>query len=238
MKNDPEEMKVDQIEKLVRRPVLYNNVDGVGELGLGLFGLGCGLLDWLQIRNPANYIWHRWWGMLWFWLIIAVIYYGTKAIKTHITYPRTGFVEYRKRKSAWLSALVLGCATALLAAWCATFAARSHWNIGGPYWGMTTPAALLGLLYAGAYAYKIAGEIRWKWAVAAAMAICSVVIAMLPTGVIGVVAGSTSDFTTLPANYRAWILTITVYGAIMLISGGISFVLYMRHTQPAAETAK
>jgi putative Mn2+ efflux pump MntP len=205
MKNDPEEMKVDQIEKLVRRPVLYNNVDGVGELGLGLFGLGCGLLDWLQIRNPANYIWHRWWGMLWFWLIIAVIYYGTKAIKTHITYPRTGFVEYRKRKSAWLSALVLGCATALLAAWCATFAARSHWNIGGPYW---------------------------------AMAICSVVIAMLPTGVIGVVAGSTSDFTTLPANYRAWILTITVYGAIMLISGGISFVLYMRHTQPAAETAK
>ena len=227
---------MDQIEKLMQRPKFYGNVDGVGELGLGLFGLGCGLLDWLQIRNPANYIWHRWWGMLWFWLIIAVIYFGTKAIKKHITYPRTGFVEYRKRKSAWLYALVLGCATALLAAWGATFAARSHWHIGGPHWGMTTPAALLGLLYAGVYAYKIAGEIRWKWAVAAAMAICSVVIAMLPTGVIGVVARSTSDFTTLPANYRAWILTITVYGAIMMISGGISFWLYLRHTQPAAET--
>ncbi len=52
------------------------------------------------------------------------------------------------------------------------------------------------------------------------------------------VAVNTSDFTTLTPNYSAWILTITVYGAIMLISGGISFVLYLRHTQPAAETAE
>jgi len=229
---------MDQIESLMKRPVLYNNIDGVGELGLGLFCLCCGLLDWTQVRNPTTYLWHRWWGMLWFWLIIAVIYYGSKAIKTHITYPRTGFVEYRKRKSAWMSALALGCATALLAAWVATLASRSHWHIGGPHWGMTTPAALLGLLYAGAYAYKIAGEIRWKWVVAAAMAICSVVIAMLPASMIGVVAANTSDFTTLPANYRAWILTITIYGAIMLISGCVSLVLYMRHTQPAMETAE
>jgi hypothetical protein len=229
---------MDQVERLMERPLLYNNIDGMGELGLGVFGLGCGLLDWLQIRNPANHIWHRWMGMLWFWLIIAVIHFGTKAIKKYITFPRTGFVEYRKRKSAWLSALVLGCATALLAAWIATFVARSHWNIGGPHWGMTTPVALIGLEFVAFYAWKIAGEVRWKWAVAAAMAICSIAIAMLPAGVIGVVAGNTSDFTTLPADYRAWILTITIYGAILLISGAISFVLYLRHTQPPARMAE
>jgi hypothetical protein len=61
---------------------------------------------------------------------------------------------------------------------------------------------------------------------------------MLPAGVIGVVAGNTSDFTTLPADYRAWILTITIYGAILLISGSISFVLYLRHTQPPARMAE
>jgi hypothetical protein len=27
-----------------------------------------------------------------------------------------------------------------------------------------------------------------------------------------------------------------IYGVLLLISGGISFVLYLRHTQPAAET--
>lgn len=238
MEERAEGTKTDQVERLMQRPLLYNNVDGVGELGLGLFGLGCGLLDWLQVSYPTTYLWHRWWGMLWFWMIIAVIYYGSKAIKTHLTYPRTGYVEYRRRTSTRMSALVLGCATALLAAWVATLATRSHWHIGGPHWGMTTPAALLGLLYAGAYAYKIAGEIRWKWAVAMAMAICSVVIAMLPASSVGVVAVNTSDFTTLPPNYSAWMLTITVYGAIMFLSGGISFVLYLRHTQPAAETAE
>ena len=122
--------------------------------GLDYLAWDVGLLDWLQVSYPTTYLWHRWWGMLWFWVIIAVIHYGSKAIKTHITYPRTGYVEYRRRKSTRMSALVLGCITALLAAWAATYAARSHWYIGGPHWGMTTPVALFGLLYAAVYAYK------------------------------------------------------------------------------------
>jgi len=50
MNNGPEEMTMDQIEKLVRRPALYNNVDGVGELGLGFLLLGCGLPASLPIQ--------------------------------------------------------------------------------------------------------------------------------------------------------------------------------------------
>jgi hypothetical protein len=89
------------------------------------------------------------------------------------------------------------------------------------------------------YAYWIARPVRWKWAVAAALAICSVVIAMLPAGVVAAVAGSTSAVATLDERSSgALILTITIYGAIFLISGGISFVLYLRHTQPAVETAE
>jgi hypothetical protein len=104
---------------------------------------------------------------------------------------------------------------------------------------MTTPAALIGLVFVLFYMFHIARAVPWKWAVAAAMAICSVVIAMLPAGVVGEVGGSTSAVATLPErNSGAWLLFITIYGTIFLISGGISFVLYMRRTQPAAETAE
>jgi len=229
---------MDKIESLLQRPKLYDNIDGLGELGLGLFGLGWGLLEYLQTRSPLRSIWNGWRGNVWFWLIIAVIYYGTRALKKRITYPRTGFVEYRKRKNAWLYALVLGGATALLMAWCVRFAARSHWDIDGSHLGMTTPVALVALAFPVFYVLHIAGAVRWKLAMAAAMAICSVAIAMLPAGVVGAVAGSTSAVATLDErSFGAWMLTIVLYGAILLTSGAISFVLYLRHTQPPAQAS-
>jgi hypothetical protein len=168
----------------------------------------------------------------------AVIHYGSEAIKRHITYPRTGFVKYPKRYTVWLPAVIAFCASALVAMGIA-FAARSHWEIGRSHWGLTTPAALIGLAIAAVYAYKVARAARWKWAVAGVMAICSVAIALLPEGAIGSMTGSTSDFGAISsASVGAWLLTITIYGGIFLISGGISFVLYLRHTQPAAETAE
>jgi hypothetical protein len=235
MNNGPEEMTMDQIEKLVRRPALYNNVDGVGELGLGFLLLGCGLPASLPIQSP---IWHKWGSFVWFMVLIAAIHYGSKAIKEHITYRRTGFIEYRKQKARrWLS-FTLGGVTAI-AAWGLAHFARSHSDLVGSHWGMTTPVALIGLVIVVFYVLHIVSVVRWKWAVAAAMAICSVAIAMLPAGVVGGVAGSTSAVATLSErSFGAWLLTITIYGAIFLISGGISFVLYMRRTQPAAETAE
>lgn len=224
---------MDQIESVLQRPLLYNNVDGVGEFGFGVFCLGCGLLDWLQASHPANSIWHGWVGMMWFWLLIAAIHYGSKAIKKNITYPRTGYVQYRARKSAWLYGLVLGCITALVAAYCLRWAARSHWDISGPHWGLTTPAALVGLIFAAVYAYKIAREIRWKWAVVSAIAISSIVISVIPKGMFG-----SSAVDRLPVNYGAWTLSLVAYGAILLLSGAISFALYVRHTQPPAGTAE
>lgn len=225
---------MDQIEKLVQRPLLYNNVDGVVELSLGFMFLVTALLQWLPIQSPW---WHRYAAFVDFLLLITAIHYGVKAIKTHITYPRTGFVEYRKRKSAWVSVLVFSCSIALLATWGTRFAARSHWDIDGSHLGMTTPVALIGLVIVVFYILHIVRAVRWKWAVAAALVICSVAIAMLPAGVVGEVGGGTSAIATLSErSFGAWLLTITLYGAIFLISGGISFWLYLRHTQPAAET--
>jgi hypothetical protein len=221
---------MDQIEKLVQRPLLYNNIDGVGELGLGFLFLGYALLQWLSIHLPEASMWHRYGSFLGFVLLIMAIHYGSKAIKTSITYPRTGFVEYRKSRKRGVSwrGMILGAIVGSLFGVGLALVHRSHW-------GMTTLAALFGLVLAAGYAWRIARTVPWKWAVAAVMAICSVAIAMLPAGLVG----SQSWSTMFPDNYEgAWLLTFMLYGAILLISGGISFVLYLLHTQPAVETAE
>ena len=90
------EEDMDQIESLLQRPKLYNNIDGVGELGIGCMILGCALLMWLQAHAPAGSLWHKLYVVLpLIFLIVSLIDRGSKAIKKRITYPRTGFVEYQ-----------------------------------------------------------------------------------------------------------------------------------------------
>jgi hypothetical protein len=55
---------------------------------------------------------------------------------------------------------------------------------------------------------------------------------------LGAVAGDASAVGGISGvTAGAWLLSILAYGAIMLVSGGISFVLYLRHTQPPAQAA-
>jgi MFS family permease len=227
---------MDSIEGLLERPKVYNNIDGVGELGMGFMMLGFALLMWLQAHSSNGAVWHKMYVVLPFILLMGtIIDRGGKAIKERITYPRTGFVEYKKRDNVWIAAIAF--VTSALVAMGLAFAARSHWGIGS-HLGLTTPAALIGLVFAAAYAYGIARVARWKWAVAGAIATSSVVIAMLPAELVGAIAVSTSGAGAFSAGaVGAWLLSILTYGAILLISGAISFVLYLRHTQPPATAA-
>lgn len=239
MQEHEEVTKMDQVERLMQRPKLYYNIDGVGELGMGFMLLCFALLQWISNLSPAGSFWHRYGSFVWFMVLYAVIHYGIKAIKKHITYPRTGFVEYRRQKTSWWLAFTLGGVTAVAIWGLDCFAARSHWDIDGSHWGITTPVALMGLVFVVFYVYWIARPVRWKWAVAAAMAVGSIMIAMLPASVVGAMVRSTSDVATAPEWVDgAFLLTFALYGAIFLISGGISFVLYLRHTQPAEEAAE
>jgi hypothetical protein len=162
--------------------------------------------------------------------LALVIHYGTKAIKTHITYPRTGFVEYRKgeRIRTQIIAGVLGALTSLGI----VSSLRRHWDI-------TTAASLAGLVFAVSYAYRIARAARWKWVVACAIALGSLVIAFLPADVLAALAND--SLVTHPARARlvgVIILSLMTYGTMLLISGGISFWLYLRHTQAPAQEAQ
>jgi hypothetical protein len=217
---------MDPVASLLDRPKFYRNIDGVTELGGGVLCLGCALFLWLQIHSPANSVWHRT-SIFAFVGLMLVIHYGTKAIKTHITYPRTGFVEYRKRHRR-LTGIIAGALGALVPVGL-IIVSRRHWDI-------TTPAALIGLVFAAAYAYQIARPVRWKWVVVWAMTLGSLMIAFLPVDVLGALANDSSAAHPVRAKLAGTtLLSLIVYGTMLLISGGISFWLYLRHTQAPAQ---
>jgi hypothetical protein len=222
---------MNQIGSYLKRPMLYNNIDGLGEMGTAVMCLGWALLLWLQAHTPREAIWHQMYGFLaYVGILLAVIHYGTKAIKTHITYPRTGFVEYRRRYR-WLTVIITAAFTAL-AIPALIFAARRHWDV-------AMLPSLYGLFLAAGYTYRLAGTVRWKLAVGLAMAASSIVIALLPPSYFGALADD--SWITHPVRTKlvgGLLLTLIVFGGLWLISGGISFWLYLRHTQGTAKESQ
>ena len=114
---------MDPIGNLLDRPRLYYNIDGLGELGGGVMCLGSALLLWLLMHSPADSAWHQIPVFVFIGLAL-LIRYGTKAVKTRITYPRTGFVEYRRR---WQTGAIAAVGGALPTAGLAV-AFRRHWT--------------------------------------------------------------------------------------------------------------
>jgi hypothetical protein len=215
---------------LLERPKAYYNIDGVGELGVGFMGLGFDLLGCMQVRSPETSVWNRPYTLLVFMgAICLMIHYGSKAIKKHLTYPRTGFVQYSRRDTMWRPMLV-ALAVSVPASVILFYAIRHHLS-------MTTPASLMGLVFAASYAHGFARTVRWKWAVVWVMVAGSTLIALLPADLVGWLAADSWITKSVSAKTVGAVeFTILLYGVLLLISGGISFWLYLRHTQaPAVE---
>jgi hypothetical protein len=216
---------MDEVGNLLDRPMAYNNVDGVGELSVGFMCLSFGLLSWLQVTSPQGSFW-TWTSTMFGFLavMLGIIHFGCKAIKKHITYPRTGFVEYRRRDAVWRPMIVGGLVSFLLSI-LLFVAIRRHWSL-------TTPGPLVGLVLAASYAHGFARTVRWKWLIAAAMAVASVVMAMLPAGSMGAMAKGSWITASVPAATVGGVtLSMVLFGALLLLSGTISFWLYLRNTQ-------
>jgi hypothetical protein len=227
---------MDQVESLLKRPKAYYNIDGAGELGMGFMCLGYALIIWLQMHTPKDSIWNQMYMLfIWVGLMVAIIHFGTKAIKNHITYPRTGFVAYRAQNRIW-TAIIASVVSALSVAGL-VLAAHSHRHI-------VMPVFFIGLFFAAGYAFGIARSggvnalFRWKWVVVLAQVIGSLLIALLPEDLTAALSGGSS----LPAWFSAssagaFLLWLMLYGTLLLISGAISFWLYLRHTQAPAKEA-
>jgi hypothetical protein len=221
---------MDDVSKLLSRPQLYYDIDGVGELGMGLMSLGYSLLGWMMLHSPETAVWHKMYTLFIFVGVISfIIHNGSKAIKSRITYRRTGYVEYPARKH-WATMAQAACVAALTSAGL-FIAARRHF-------ALTTLAFLFFLLIAVLY-IRMIRLYRWKWAVFAAMVVSTVLIAFLPADLLENLAGHSSLGSALTARTlgASW-LTWTAFGVLFLVSGAISFWLYLRHTQPVAQESE
>jgi multisubunit Na+/H+ antiporter MnhB subunit len=218
---------MDQVGNILNRPKFYHNIDGLVELEGSVMCLGFALLLWLRMLSPADSVWHQ---ISWFAFVglVLLIHYGTKAVKTRITYPRTGFVEYRR---PWHTQAIAAALGALVTA-SLYIVFRRHWDI-------SMLASLTGLVFAAAYGYGIARAVRWKWVIVGTMAVASFVIAFLPADILGALASDSSVGHPGGAKLdESILLSLMAYGTMLLISGGISFWLYLRHTQAPAQDAQ
>jgi hypothetical protein len=222
---------MDQVSSLLNRPKCYYNVDGVGELGIGFMCLGYAFMQWMQLRASEYSLWNKPYAFLAFVLAMsAIIKYGSEAIKKRITYPRTGFVEYRKRDTVWVP-MILGAVVAAALVVLFGLARRAHWQL-------VTPASLIGLLFAASYAHGFARAARWKSIVAVAMAVASVWLAILPPeGIAAVIAHSWVARLFPPKAIGTFLINLALYGVLLLLSGAISFALYLRQTRALDEEA-
>jgi hypothetical protein len=208
-----------QIREYVKRPKLYENIDGTGELFFGIMCLGFWVGSYLEALMPAESFWGK--GhpghfvmMIWFGVVLGAGYWVTRTIKRRITFPRTGYVAQRVGGPG--TRVLMGLRTAgISAAICLTF-----WMlVRGHHIGAGRIAVLVCLIgpYA-AVAILANGSHKWKWALAAGLALA--------------VTGSASIRPGSAFLHQANLIV----GLVWLASGGITLLLYIRRTKaPEAE---
>lgn len=202
--------EIRQIEDYRSRPAKYANVDGLNEMSWGLIVLGFAFLDWVQslfAGGPAR--------LSWLWLAFScgwclLVYFGGKVLKRYVTYPRTGFVAWRRttrtRLVPFVSAMVAALTVFLILAIQRRVSLRLVTLIG--------PAMVL------FYLFLARPDTIWKWAVALVMAVGAIGLLVVP------LAADQLDQ-----------LALLFYGLVFLAAGVIRLGLYLRHTQPPSQVA-
>jgi len=207
----------DSIKQYMERPKHYANIDGTGEMGVGICLLGLALMGYVEAAlPPKDSIWqHGFLGRLFLAFIVITFcglgYFGPKAIKKYITYPRTGYVALRRPKDfSWTKVALVAVVAAVIAA--GMVLAARHMAIAPPrlvMMGMCVVSwCVMGLVFAGAS--------RWKWFVYG-------LLALLLAANFLATDGKFED-----AAHRGMLLTALTY----LASGAATFFLYMRRTKP------
>ena len=202
-----------EIRDYVRRPKRYENIDGTLEMYFGVMFLGFALVDYLQSMLPADSIWigKNWHQLVFMPVLLTVLgigWWGIKAVKRHITYPRTGYVVLNT--NTWRVRLVVFIGASVSTA--LTFAV---------FYGLRRSASSLRhmtdlILYEAPYVgfVLVWRDHPWKWFVALFMAL---------------------GLAALHDQSRS---TMLFLGLTWLASGGITLYLYIRRTQPPAQAAE
>lgn len=213
------------VQALLDRPRLYDNVDGSSELMLGCMLIGFTAYQWIGYHAHRESFWNSIYALFLFVaLMTAALIYGRKGLKNLITYRRTGFVSYQKPHLWWLLLIVF--LAAAVGGGLVFLLAQKH--------GMNSTSLVMigmGIFISAAYAYGIARQAHWKWIVAALLTISPFVIALLPEQLASkpiAQSGLSSVFDPRLLGSLFW--CNSAYGVVLLISGCISLAAYLHGT--------
>jgi hypothetical protein len=208
-----------ELQNYMGRPKRYANIDGTGEISLGLAALGFALLGYFQSVLPADSMWRNGTaGLLFMYMILGPVlalgYWGGKAIKKHITWPRTGYVAYRRDGTAWWTAYAAPAVGGGVIAAGFVFLMRQ------PHMMSLTRMVYL-TVFVGSYAvfvHRFGRDYPWKWLVLLFMALGLLAIGLAVPGEVEELSRPVMLF----------------LGLVWLASGGATLYSYIRHTQPPA----
>jgi drug/metabolite transporter (DMT)-like permease len=222
-----------ELQDYLDRPKRYDNIDGTGEMYMGLMILGFALLGYLQTILPKDSLWstNGFASLLFMYLILipvlALGYWGSRVIKKRLTWPRTGYVapgaggaDAQAKRNRWAAMVALAIFSVVVGAGmvCLLVLARRHQAVSVARVGYL---AFWVPLYA-FWIWRMGGANRWKWLGLVVMALGLFVLGVFGPG----------DFIELVRRVMLFV------GLVWFGSGAITLCLYLRHTQPPAPEAE
>ena len=203
---------INTIDEYARRPFRYQNIDGIGQLGVGLLWIGMGAMQALQATASDGSIWHR--RGIHLTAVVAfglIVLYGMWALRRRITFPRTGFVKYRGLGKPSLGGLLAAAIAAPVSIF--YYFLLRHSSV-----SLTLALGCAG--FALLYAFATRMDAAWEW----------IVLVMMVTGPVAI--------STLPIDRELnQGLSIGFLGLTLFVSGAITLYLYLHRTRPPEEGA-
>ena len=208
------------IDDYVKRPDRIRNIDGSQEMACGILVVASWVLVQLQLAiAPPNS--PRFWPALagtsaCTMAVIFVVVRGLKALRKRITFPRTGYVNYRRGgTTAFANGIILGSIAAVLGSG-AILAARHQalFHLRGEEAGLLVFGPIV-------YASLTRLDAAWRWAVLVALIAAPLAIAEIPLG-------------------HFWLRTLPVaaQGIIISLSGAAALALYLQKNRLPEEPAQ
>lgn len=218
-----------ELQNYMGRLKRYQNIDGTGEMIVGLTLLGFALAGYLEALLPENSpTWMRL-GLIYASLAMAVgfAYWARRVIKRRITWPRTGYAAYPRHGQSWwvksiMARLIVLAVVVGLVLLIKSLHVKSridlNWNLNPKAWNLRV--VLLIVMSVAAYPIwisRMGGGHRWKWLVLLFMILGVTVLAIL-----------------VPGGFGQWARPpVLLVGLLWLGSGAGTLYSYLRHTKPA-----
>jgi hypothetical protein len=219
----------DELQNYMGLPKRYNNIDGTGEMIVGLTLLGFALAGYLEALLSENS--PGWMRLVVIYaslaLAVGFAYWTRRAIKRRVTWPRTGYAAYPRHKRSWWVTTITACLIALMIAVGLAFLIKSHhmksridlnWNLSPKAWNFRV--VLLIFMSVTGYAVwisRMGGGHGWKWLMLLFMILGVITLAIL-----------------VPGGFGQWARPPLLLVALLWLgSGGGTLYSYVRHTKPA-----